>query len=175
MRNEKDLNIIKNRWNNVTESEALTYAISLGMTEYEYISFATFFIWVGKNGEIKDLGSMLNSWCHDSMGDEFKASVLSSALIHEARFFYEYGRKETKEIEKSDGVALVKGYVARDLDNSLWFHFTKPHLENDIELTWWGSTDSSFEIYDHTFPQFKDVTFRGGPVKVEFYMKRIEE
>ena len=174
MTNEKDLTIIKTRWNNIVEHETLTYAISVGMTEYEYTSFATFFIWLGKKGEIKDLGSMLNSWCQDSTGDEFKASVLSSALIHEARFFYEYGRKEVGEVTP-DGFVLVKGYVARDSDNSLWFHYFKPHLENEIDLTWWGSSDSTFEIYDKDFPQFKDVTFRGGPVKVELYMKRVEE
>ena len=29
----------------------------------------------------------------------------------------------------------IEGYVARDNDDSLWFHFTKPHRENDIEKT----------------------------------------
>ena len=40
------------------------------------------------------------------------------------------------------------GYVARALDGSLWFHYCKPHLENEIEKEWWGSNDKTFKIYN---------------------------
>ena len=65
-----------------------------------------------------------------------------------------------------------KGYVARDLDGSIWFHYRKPHRENDIEKTWWGSNDKSFRIYDFDFPQFKDLTWEGEPCEVELTIKR---
>lgn len=67
----------------------------------------------------------------------------------------------------------IKGWVARDKDGSLWFHYNEPHLENEIEKTWWGSSDSSFEIFDFIFPEYKDVTFEGGPVKVELSLDRL--
>jgi len=63
------------------------------------------------------------------------------------------------------------GYVARDKDNTLWFHYRKPHLENDIEKTWWGSNDKTFRIYDWDFPEFKDLKFEDEPIKVEFNIK----
>ena len=69
----------------------------------------------------------------------------------------------------------MKGYVARDKDGSLWFHYEKPHLENDIEKTWWGSNDKSFEIFRWDFPEFDDLTFDGGPVEVEMSIKRKRE
>ena len=68
---------------------------------------------------------------------------------------------------------IFKGYVARDKDNSLWFHYKKPKRENDIEKTWWGSNDKSFRIYDFDFPEFADLTWEGKPVKVEFEIKRL--
>lgn len=61
----------------------------------------------------------------------------------------------------------VEGWVARDLDGSLWFHYHEPHLENEIEKTWWGSSDNSFELYEPNHPGFENVTFDGGPVKVK--------
>ena len=63
------------------------------------------------------------------------------------------------------------GYVARDLDGSLWFHYCKPHLENEIEKEWWGSDDKTFRIYDWDFPEFKDLKFEDEPIKVEFNIK----
>ena len=70
------------------------------------------------------------------------------------------------------GTVKIDGYVARDISGSLWFHYRKPHIENDIEPTWWGSNDKSFEIYDFDFPDYKDVTFEGGPVEVELTLRR---
>ena len=68
----------------------------------------------------------------------------------------------------------IKGYVARDNDGSIWFHYTKPHRENDIEKTWWGSNDKSFEIYDFDFPEYADLTWEESePVEVELTLKRL--
>lgn len=67
----------------------------------------------------------------------------------------------------------IQGYVARDKNESLWFHYSKPHLENDIEKTWWGSNDKSFEIFDFDFPEYRDVTFEGGPVEVKLTLERL--
>ena len=66
----------------------------------------------------------------------------------------------------------LKGYVARDKDGSLWFHYCRPHRENDIEKTWWGSNDKSFRIYDFDFPEFNDLTWEGKPCKVELKIER---
>ena len=65
------------------------------------------------------------------------------------------------------------GYVARDLNGTLWFHYCKPHLENEIEKEWWGSNDKTFRIYDWDFPEFKDLKFEDEPIKVEFSIKKI--
>ena len=67
----------------------------------------------------------------------------------------------------------IKGWVARDKDDSLWFHYSKPHLENEIEKTWWGSSDDSFEIYDFNHSGFEDVTFDDGPIEVELTIHRV--
>ena len=66
-----------------------------------------------------------------------------------------------------------KGYIARDKNGSLWFHYVKPRRENDIEKTWWGSNDKMFQIFDFDFPQFKDLTWEGTPCKVELTIKRV--
>jgi hypothetical protein len=67
------------------------------------------------------------------------------------------------------------GYVARDKNNSLWFHYIKPHRENDIEKTWWGSNDKSFEIFNWDFPEFNDLTWEDEPVEVEFMINKIQK
>ena len=66
----------------------------------------------------------------------------------------------------------MKGYVARDKDGTLWFHYVEPHRENDIKETWWGSNDKEFRIFDFDFPEFKDLTWEGEPVEVEFNIQR---
>ena len=68
----------------------------------------------------------------------------------------------------------IEGYIARDKDDSLWFHYSEPHRENPIEKTWWGSNDKAFRIYDFDFPEYKDLTWEGGPVKVELTLNRVE-
>ena len=69
----------------------------------------------------------------------------------------------------------IKGYVARDKDGSIWFHYTKPHRENDIEKTWWGSNDKSFEINDFDFPEYADLTWEESePVEVELTLRRLK-
>ena len=66
----------------------------------------------------------------------------------------------------------IKGYVARDKDSTLWFHYEKPHRENDIEKTWWGSNDKAFQIFDFDFPEYNDITWEGEPCEVEFRLER---
>ena len=79
----------------------------------------------------------------------------------------------TLEVKEVD-LIKIKGYVARDKDGSIWFHYTKPHRENDIEKTWWGSNDKSFEIYDFDFPEYADLTWEESePVEVELTLKRL--
>ena len=63
----------------------------------------------------------------------------------------------------------INSYVARDEDGSLWFHYVKPRR---INIDWWGSNDKSFQIYDFDFPEFKDLTWEGEPVEVEFKLIR---
>ena len=66
----------------------------------------------------------------------------------------------------------IEGFVARDKNGTLWFHFSEPKRENDIEKTWWGSDDRSFQIYDFDFPEYKDLTWEGKPVKAILTLKR---
>lgn len=70
-------------------------------------------------------------------------------------------------------IMTLKGYVARDKDESLWFHFRKPRRMNGIMKTWWGSNDKTFRVYDFDFPQFKDLTWEGEPCEVELTIKRL--
>ena len=71
-------------------------------------------------------------------------------------------------------IVKIKGYVAMDKDGSIWFHYTKPHRENDIEKTWRGSNDKSFEIYDFDFLEYTDLTWEESePVEVELTLKRL--
>jgi hypothetical protein len=70
----------------------------------------------------------------------------------------------------------IRGYVARDNDGSIWFHYTKPHRENDIaiDLLGWGSNDKTFEINDFDFPEYADLTWEESePVEVELTLKRL--
>lgn len=71
----------------------------------------------------------------------------------------------------------IKGYVARDKDGSIWFHYTKPYRENGIEkdLVGWASNDKTFEIYDFDFPEYADLTWEESePVEVELTLKKFE-
>ena len=61
----------------------------------------------------------------------------------------------------------MKGYITKDKDNSLWFHYIEPHRMNDIEETWWGSNDWSFELDPEKFPEFDNLKWEDEPVEVE--------
>ena len=69
---------------------------------------------------------------------------------------------------------VIEGWIARDEDKSLWFHYVKPKRENEIEKTWWGSNDKTFRIYDWDFPQFKDLKWEDEPRKVLITIETIE-
>jgi hypothetical protein len=58
------------------------------------------------------------------------------------------------------------GYVARDLDGTLWFHYQKPKRNNSGE--WISDADRSFEIEDKDFPEFKSLTWKDKPLRVGF-------
>lgn len=60
------------------------------------------------------------------------------------------------------------GYVARDLGGDLYLHQEEPTKEIDG----WYSQDF-FQITDDMFPEFKDITYEEGPVKVEFNIKKV--
>ena len=78
--------------------------------------------------------------------------------------------KALKEVETE---TKTKGWVARDKNKTLWFHYIKPHKENDIEKTWWGSNDKTFEIFDWDFPEFHNVSWESGPVEVELLIRKV--
>ena len=63
------------------------------------------------------------------------------------------------------------GYIARDKDGSLYFHYTFPVKDDDRE--WWWSDDDSFELKREFFPEFSNITYNNNPVKVELNIKRI--
>lgn len=67
----------------------------------------------------------------------------------------------------------IDGYVARDKNGDLYFHYIKPHRENEFELTWWGSTDANFWISDDDFPEFKDLKWEDEPLKVRIAIKKV--
>lgn len=63
----------------------------------------------------------------------------------------------------------MKGYVARDLNESLWFHYTKPKRAKALEREmYWESDDKSFQIHDSDFPEFKDLKWQDKPIAVGF-------
>ena len=64
-------------------------------------------------------------------------------------------------------MSTINGYVARDKDGTLRFCYHKPHRENQIEQTWWGSCDADFDIWNETLEEsFKDLTWEDEPVEV---------
>ena len=64
-------------------------------------------------------------------------------------------------------MSTINGYVARDKDGTLGFCYYKPHRENEIEQTWWGSCDADFDIWNETLEEpFKDLTWEDEPVEV---------
>jgi predicted membrane protein len=86
---------------------------------------------------------------------------------------YPFVRFYNKCKERSKKKMKINGYVAKDKDGSLWFHYIKPHRENDIEKTWWGSNDKAFEIYKWDFAEFDDLTWENEPIEVELIINKI--
>lgn len=61
------------------------------------------------------------------------------------------------------------GYVARDLDGTLWFHYQKPKRAMKNGDGWWYSDiGESFKIKDKDFPEFKSLTWKDKPLRVGF-------
>lgn len=70
-------------------------------------------------------------------------------------------------------MSKVKGYVARDEDNGLWFYFKKPKRR---AVTWEcedGSNDE-FWIPEDIIPDFIGlVEWEGKPLKVELTIEKV--
>lgn len=63
----------------------------------------------------------------------------------------------------------IKGWLAKDPDNSIWFHFKKPHLMKTSRPMWWGSDDRTFEILE---PKLENVPIETDkPLEVEITIK----
>lgn len=65
------------------------------------------------------------------------------------------------------------GYVARDLNGSLWFHYTKPKRKEAAgRMMYWCSDEKTFQIHDSDFPEFKNLKWQNNPVRVKFQIHR---
>lgn len=63
----------------------------------------------------------------------------------------------------------MKGYVARDLNESLWFHYIKPHRKEALDrMMYWESDERCFQISDNDFPEFKSLKWQDKPITVGF-------
>lgn len=60
------------------------------------------------------------------------------------------------------------GYVARDLDETLWFHYIKPYRIVKNNDGWWLSNERTFKISDNDFPAFKSLAWKDKPIRVGF-------
>ena len=94
-------------------------------------------------------------------------TMWEDVIKHPFVWFYNKCKERLKKKKK------INGYVAKDKDGSLWFHYIKPHRENNIEKTWWGSNDKAFEIYKRDFAEFDDLTWENEPIEVELIINKI--
>ena len=63
----------------------------------------------------------------------------------------------------------MKGYLARDLNGSIWFHYVKPHRAKvAVNYMYWESNERCFQIFDDDFPEFKNLSWKDAPVAVGF-------
>ena len=63
------------------------------------------------------------------------------------------------------------GYIARDEDRLLYFHYTLPVRDEDNK--WWWSDDDAFFLRDKCFPEFDNITYDDEPIKVELSIKKV--
>ena len=67
-------------------------------------------------------------------------------------------------------MSKVKGYVARDEDNGLWFHFQKPKRKTET----WVSDENSFWVPEEIVEDFIGlVEWEGKPLKVELTIEKV--
>ena len=66
----------------------------------------------------------------------------------------------------------MKMWIARDSNNTLWFHQYEPSIRNhpSLVLEWWFQEGEQWEIDEDLFPE---VTFENSPMEVE--LKLIEK
>jgi hypothetical protein len=60
------------------------------------------------------------------------------------------------------------GYVARDQNETLGFHYIKPSRKGTPGNIFWVSDERTFVISDEDFPEFKTLTWKDTPVRVGF-------
>ena len=101
------------------------------------------------------------------------------AIMRLANHFYELGCRhaavlyddmEKERQRRQENEPTIKGWVARDKDGSLWFHYSKPRRENDIEKTWWGSDDRTFQLFNI---DYQDLKWESEPIEVELPIIRV--
>ena len=65
----------------------------------------------------------------------------------------------------------MKLWIARDSNNTLWFHTLKPQLEHHPkrDLDYWVSRGDYYEVDQDFFPE---VTFENSPMEVELVIKK---
>jgi hypothetical protein len=65
------------------------------------------------------------------------------------------------------------GYIAKDLDTTVWFHFIKPIKNKDKDM--WLSDERMFRIDLDIFPEFNSLSWKDEePVKVKFDIKILD-
>jgi hypothetical protein len=72
----------------------------------------------------------------------------------------------------ANNIIQLFGWVARDPDGSIWFHYKKPHLMTS-ETQWWESNDMAFQLYD-SYTDFRNVTFEMGPMEIKLTLEQIK-
>ena len=71
----------------------------------------------------------------------------------------------------------MKGFVARDLNGSLWFHYIKPCRAKTLGKEYfWESDEKCFQIYEDDFPNFpelKKLRWQDAPIEVGFCIHKV--
>ena len=69
---------------------------------------------------------------------------------------------------------MMKLWIVRNPDGSLWLHEEEPSLVFDDELRrWYYESGSSLEFYDESL--FPEVIFENSPQQVELVIKKQDE
>ena len=74
----------------------------------------------------------------------------------------------------------IKGWVARDEDETLWFHYNKPHkarVQDSYVSNWIWNSVGHFRQLDskQVLAMFKDLQWEDDPVEVEITIRSLVE